>query len=71
MCGQEGTGTSRAVYGKVVLSGFLMGFIQGALWSCFRSRFFENFNFGILTSIYAEFYADHENDLLVKDMGLP
>ena len=35
----------------------------------FRSSFFKNIDFGILTSTYAEFDPDHENDLLFGIWG--
>ena len=37
---------------------------RGAHSKHFRSRFFENINFDVFTSTYAEFDADHKNGLL-------
>ena len=43
---------------------------RGAPSRRFRSRFLEIMDFGILTSTYAEFDADHENGLLFGIWGL-
>ena len=38
--------------------------------SHFRSHFFENIDFEVFTSTYAEFDANHKNGLVFLDLGL-
>ena len=53
---------------------FYMGCPRGAPSSRFKSHFPENIDFEVFTSTYAEFDADHENDLgflIWGCLGLP